>query len=452
VRDPELTIEIVESLLDLRDYKKLRSLFKDKEIVDLAELFAPLETSQCIALFRLVSRDRRPKLLAYFDSDKQKEFVEELPAVIISPLLNDMDPHDRTKLLEELPEEIRNKLLSGLDPEERQVASKLLSYPEDSVGRLMTPDFLTLHAQMEVSDALKFIHWNTSFPSEYLHQLFVTDAESRLIGGVSLASLVVCDPPKTLIADIMKKNYIFLNPFDDASEAVEIFRKYDHHYIPVVDEQQKILGMVTADDLFEVAEEEATEDIQQFGGHSALEDSYFETPWLIMLRKRAGWLALLFTSGFFTVEVLRVYADTLAKWRFLTFFLPIIISAGGNSGTQAASLIIRALAINEMTLKDAWKVLSKEIVIGLSLGLILSSIAYVGVKAMGLDVPTLWVIICTIICVVLLGVIIGSMLPFVFMRIRLDPAVVSSPFITTLVDVTGSLIFINIAIFIFSLI
>ncbi|MBP6217597.1 MAG: magnesium transporter [Oligoflexales bacterium] len=435
----------VKSLLDLRDFRSLRGLFKDKETADIAEIFEDLELGECIALFRLVSRERRAELLSHFDLDRQLEFIEELPDLIVSSLLNDMDASDRTKLLEDLPVEIRNKILLILDPEESQVARKLLSYPEYSVGRLMSPDFLALHAQMNVTQALKHIHWSNSVPTEFLNQLFVVDEQHKLIGQVSLAALVVCDPPSTRLSDLMKKNVVSLNPFEEGSAAVEIFRKYDYHYIPVIDNEQRILGLVTADDLFDVAEEEATEDIQQFGGHSALEESYFQTPWHVMIKKRSGWLGLLFVSGFVTVEVLRKYSETLAEWRFLTFFGPLIISAGGNSGTQAASLIIRALAINEMDLKDVWRVLFREILIGVPLGCILGGLAYIRLLGMDLAPLVRWIIIITIIAMVSFGVVIGSMLPFLFKRSKLDPAVVSSPFITTLIDITGSLIFIHIA-------
>jgi magnesium transporter len=314
----------------------------------------------------------------------------------------------------------------------------------------MTSDFLTLSQGMDVSSALKMIHWSRALPEEFLHYLFVTGDDGVLIGEASLASLVSCDPSSTLIRDMMKKSHVSLSPFDPQQRAVELFRKYDHLYIPVVDQQRKIVGIVTADDVFEVAEEEATEDIQQFGGHGALEDGYFQTPLFTMFRKRAGALAVLFVSGFLTSEALRVYHDTLSQWGFLTFFIPLIIASGGNSGTQAASLIIRGLAINEFTARDSKRILFKEILVGILLGLILAFLWCIRAYFMELSGPVTLTVSLSIIAIVLFGVIAGSMLPFFFRAVKLDPAVVSSPFISTLVDVTGILIFLNLAILIFN--
>ena len=244
------------------------------------------------------TKNQTIRAFSYFDIERQVELVAELPDIVVAAVLNEMEPDNRTRLLECLETEIRHKILLKLDPEERQVAWKLLSYPEDSVGRLMTPDFVFLHKDMTIAQSLEYIHWSHSVPVEYLNFLFVVDEHERLIGEVSLASLVITDPASSALSTVMKKTYIFLNPTQEASEAVEVFRKYDQQQIPVVDEQQKLLGIVTADDLFDVAEEEATEDIQQFGGQGALDSSYFNTPFLTMIQKRAGWLSILFCAGF----------------------------------------------------------------------------------------------------------------------------------------------------------
>ncbi|MBI2603828.1 MAG: magnesium transporter [Deltaproteobacteria bacterium] len=441
----------IRSYLEMRDFRKLRLLFKEHEIADVAELFSQLELTESIALFRLVPRDKRAGLFSELEFERQKELIQELPDIIVTSFLDEMDPDDRTRLFEELPEELRDLILQKLSPEERRVAKKLLSYPEDSVGRLMTPDFLTLKETMTVSQAMQFIHWSTALPEEFLNYLFVTGDDGTLIGEVSLASLVLCDPPRMRINEIMKKSRIFLSPFDEAQRAVDLFRKYDNPYIPVVDTNKKIIGIVTADDVFDVAEEEATEDIHQFGGQGALEDSYFNTPFFTMFRKRAGALAILFVSGFLTSETLQVYHDTLTHWGFLSFFIPLIIASGGNSGTQAASLIIRGLAISEFEDKDSWRILRNEILIGLTLGIFLAVLWYLRAYFTELSAEVTFVVGVSIIGVVLFGVISGAMLPFLFRLMKLDPAVVSSPFISTLVDVMGILIFLNIAIWVFKI-
>lgn len=444
-----LNADEIKSLLKFGEFKKIRLLFKEKEDADVAEIFTQFEIPEILALFRVIPRHRRPSVFPFIDFEIQKELIEGLPDLMTSALLNEMEPDDRTKLLEDLPVEIRDVILLKLSPEERKVASQLLSYPEGSVGRLMTPDFLALNERMDVSLALKAIHWSRTLPEEFLQYLFVVGDDGHLIGEATLASLVVCDPPSTLIRDVMKKSYIFLSPLDEAQHAVNLFRKYDRNYIPVVDDQEKIIGIVTTDDVFEVAEEEATEDIQQFGGLGVLEDSYFQTPMAVMFRKRAGALAVLFIGGFLTSEALQMYHEALTQWGFLTFFIPLILASGGNSGTQAASLIIRGLAINEISLKDSGRVLYNELLVGLMLGTTLALLWCLRAYLMHLNLQVTMIIGMSIIGVVIVGVMAGSMLPFIFQRMKLDPAVVSSPFISTLVDVTGILILLNIAILVF---
>ena len=446
-----ISVDEVRGLLDCRDFKSLRRLLKEREEADVAELFEQLDLPEQVVLYRLVPRSRRSAMFAHLSSDLQQELIDELPDIIVVNLLNDMEPDDRTKLLEEFDPSARNKLLLQLDPKERRVAWQLLSYPEHSVGRLMTPDFLALDASMRVGQALNLVHWNTSLPVEYLNHLFVIDDAGQLTGEVSLASLVVCDPPTKKVVEVMQKANVFLRPEMEESEAIEIFRKYDRLYIPVVDSERTILGIVSADDIFDIAEEEATEDIQQFGGQDALDDTYLGTPFIVMLKKRAGWLAFLFVSGFVSGHAIRSFEDSLSKWAFLMFFLPIITSAGGNSGTQVASLIIRSLAIRELRSADVFKVLRRELILGLTLGVILASIGYGFAQIWGLGPKVGSVVFLSVVCVVVFGVVAGSMLPFVFRWLKLDPAVVSSPFISTIVDVTGILILFNIAMLLFSL-
>lgn len=440
------TTEQVQEALQIRDFQFLRKAFLENEVADIAEIFSHLPLPEAIVSFRLVARSLRVEVFSKLELEKQEELLEELPDVIVSPLLNEMEPDDRTHLIERVQPEIRQQILSTLNPKERQVARKLLSYPEGSVGRLMTPDILVLNGNMTVAGALDLIRWTKALPHDYLNYLFICDDQGVLIGEVSLAELVISDPQTRSISHIMKKNSVVLAPDEEATEAVEIFRKYDRNYIPVVDQEKKIIGIVTSDDVFDVAEEEATEDLQQFGGQDALEDSYFQTPTFTMIKKRLGWLAVLFVCGFFSCQALQSYEGTLEQAIFLMFFLPIVTSVGGNSGTQAASLIIRGLAIKEMTLRDAWPVLRREIVTGLVLGLTLSLLGFAFVFILGMGSVVGLIVAVSVISVVLLGVVAGSMLPFVFEKFKLDPAVVSSPFISTLLDVTGIIIYINVAI------
>lgn len=440
--------EYIRVLYDHENTKMLREVFSNTEEADIAEAFDSLSLEMSVALFRLVKREKRSEVFSLLSFDRQVELLEKLPDEVVSSFLNQMEPDDRTKLLEDLPVTVRNQVLLRLNPEERRIAWRLLSYPEDSVGRLMTPEFMSVQSHMTVGQALDKIRWNDGIPVRYLHYIFILDEHNRLIGEVELGELVTCDPPSTNIQDVATPSTVFLKPESEASDAVEAFRKYDHNYIPVINEQKEIIGVVTADDVFDVAEEEATEDIHQFGGSAALEDSYFLTPFKTMIVKRAGSLAILFLGMLITGAALKHYDKTLNKFTYLVFFLPIVLSSGGNAGTQAASLILRGLAINEMEPRDWWRVLSREVFIGLTLGLMLAIMGYIRAFSWGYD-PYIGVIVAlTLVAVVTWGAISGSMLPLLFKTTKLDPAVISSPFISTLIDLTGVLVFINIAIWV----
>lgn len=449
---PSFSLEWLRALLEERDFRGIRKLLKEAESADVAEVLAKMDLGEKTAIYRLLARTKRAETFVHLPLEQQQDMIKELPDMLVVALLNEMEADDRTRILEDLSPADRNKFLLMLDPEERQVAWQLLSYPEDSVGRLMNPEFLALDENLRVNQALNLVHWSTSLPIEYLNHLFVVDEHGQLIGEVSLASLVVCDPPTRLVHQVMHKSSVFLRPEVDSAEAIEIFRKYDRHYIPVVDQSRKIIGIVSADDVFDLAEEQATEDIQQFGGQGALEEAYLQTPYFTMLFKRVGWLAFLFISAFLTAHTIRGFSDALEKWAFLVFFLPIITSSGGNSGTQAASLVIRGLAINEFSSKEALRILGKEITIGLSLGGILAFIGFLLVSSWDLNPYAKIIIPLSVLSVVLFGVVIGSMLPFLFKAMKLDPAVVSSPFISTIVDLSGVVILFNVAIFVMKLV
>ena len=440
-----LTRDQFQYELRSRQFRHLRNYCRMAEPADIAESVDGLSSAEVIVLFRLLPKRRRAEIFAYLSFDVQERLLEDLPDNVVSNLMNEMEADDRTRLLEDLPEEIRGRILLKLSPEERKTAWQLLSYPEDSVGRLMNPEFIALRADMKVAQAVDYLRWNTVYPSDLAAELFVTDAQGRLKGQVSLAALILADAPGNTIDWMMERSNVTLKPQDIEEAAVDIFRKYDQSVIPVVDSGGVLLGIVTADDVFDVAEEDATEDIQQFGGQATLEDSYFETPLRTLIRKRAGWLAVLFFGEIFTATALRHYDEAIASMRYLVYFVPLIISSGGNSGSQAASLVIRGLAVNEMRPSDFRRVFRRELVAGFFLGLILGVIGFMRAIAWG---QSLWVATAvglTLVGVVLFGGIVGSMLPFLMKSLRLDPAVSSSPFIASLSDVAGIIIYFNVA-------
>jgi magnesium transporter len=434
-----------ELWLTSKNYKAMRPVLKSAEPADIGERLAELPIAELVVLFRLIPRSRRAQVFAYVPFERQEELLESLPEAVVSTLLNDMEPDDRTRLLEDLPFEIRSQILLKLSPEERSMAWQLLSYDEDSVGRLMNPEFIAVRGEMKVSDALEFIRW-TVRDSEELHSfLFVIDPDGKYKGEVSLASLILADPPTLTLEQIMDSATVALAVIDDKGTAVDFFRKYDKAFSPVVDSEGILVGVLTADDVFDIAEDEATEDIQQFGGTAILEDSYFETPGWVLLRKRAGWLCALFVSELFTGTALRHYDETIAEMRYLVYFVPLVISSGGNSGSQASSLVIRGLAVREMEISDWWRVLAREIMMGLGLGLILGTIGFLRAWTWEHNLLVAMIVGSSLVGVVLFGSVVGAVMPFWIKRMKFDPAVSSSPFIASLVDVAGIVIYFNAA-------
>lgn len=442
-----LNSENLRAAVNDRRYNWIRQVFKTTEPADIAILLSKYETSGSILLFRLISKDRKAEVFSHLPFETQEELLNAFPEDAVTVLLNEMEAVDRTMLLEELSPEISSKFIAKLNPEERKIAWHLLSYPEDSVGRIMSPECLVIKARQTISAAIDYIRWNApNFSESMLQQVFVVDDNGIYLGDISLAGLFVAEDTRATVETIMSASYVTLSPYDEQSAAVDLIRKYDKSHVAVVGNRGGLKGVVTADDVFDVAEEEATEDIQQFGGSAILEDSYFQTSLLVLMRKRAGWLALLFCGGIGTGQVLKNFNSSINQFAFLVVFMPLIISSGGNSGSQAASLIIRGLAIREMELSDWSKIFFRELATGLGLGTILATMGFLTASLWGLPPIEALIISLSLVSVVVLGAVTGAMLPFILKFLKLDPAVSSSPLIASLVDFFGLLIYFSIAV------
>jgi magnesium transporter len=368
-----------------------------------------------------------------------------------------MAPDDRTALLEELPSAAARQLIRLLTPEERHIATALLGYPEDSVGRLMTPDFIAVHEAWTVQQVLDYVREHGR-DSETLNFVYVVDDRGKLIDDVRMREFLL-RPLTAKVSEIRDQTFGALNVTDSQQDALNVFRKYDRAALPVVDSNGVLVGIVTADDMLDVAEEEATEDIQKFGGMEALDEPYMRIPLWRMVRKRAGWLVILFLGEMLTATAMANYQEELAKALVLALFLPLIVSSGGNSGSQASTLMIRAMALGEVTLRDWWRVMGREVQAGLSLGAILGVIGVVRVAAWAIvgeeyfhrqPYGPHWPLVALTVGIALVGVVLwgtlsGSMLPFLLRRVGADPAASSAPFVATLVDVTGLIIYFSIA-------
>ncbi len=442
--------ELVE-LIHRRDFNQLREILCGFPAPDIAEIFYDLSPDDEAVLLRILPHDLAADVFEYLPVDDQEKMLHALGNEQVAQILNDLPPDDRTALLEELPAAVTQKLLNLLSPQERKVAADLLGYPKDSIGRRMTPEYVAIKQNWTVADVLEHLR-KVGRERESLNQLFVVDAAGRLVDYVRLRNVVVADL-NTPVIELLENKNLALHATDDQETAVIAFKKYDTTVLPVVDSQDVLVGVVTVDDVLDVAEKEATEDIQKLGGMEALDAPYLKISPLEMVRKRAPWLVILFLSEMLTTTAMSYFEDEIAKAVVLALFLPLIISSGGNSGSQATTLIIRAMALGEVTLRDWWRVMRREAMSGLALGVTLGVIGFLRVTIWS-QFSTLygphWLLIALTICFALIGVVMwgtlaGSMLPFVLRRCGLDPATSSAPFVATLVDVTGLVIYFTIA-------
>jgi magnesium transporter len=442
-------------MIEARDFAALRELFREWPPADVAEVILDMPDDEQVIIFRVLPHDLAADVFEYLGIEEQHNLLHALAHEQVAAILNEMAPDDRTALLEELPSAAARQLIRLLTPEERRVATALLGYPEDSVGRLMTPDFIAVKEDWIVQEVLDYIRAYGQ-DSETLNVIYVVDDHGKLIDDIRMREFLL-KPLDSHVRDLMEKTFVALNVTDSQQDALNVFRKYDRTVLPVIDSTGVLLGIVTVDDMLDVAEKEATEDIQKLGGMEALDEPYTTIPFLRMLKKRATWLILLFLGEMLTATAMQGYNREIEKAAILAMFLPLIISSGGNSGSQATTLVIRAMALGELRLVDWIRVVRKELLSGLSLGLILGTIGFFRISLWQylhiFDYGTYHWLVATTVGVALVGVVLwgtlsGAMLPFLLRRCGLDPAASSAPFVATLVDVTGLVIYFNVALFV----
>jgi magnesium transporter len=438
-------------MIEARDFAALREVFREWAPADVAEVILDLPEDEQVIIFRVLPHDLAADVFEYLDFDAQQTLLRAMAHEQVAAILNEMAPDDRTALLEELPSAAARQLIRSLTPEERRVAIALLGYPEDSVGRLMTPDFIAVREDWTIQQVLDYIREHGQ-DSETLNVIYVVDDRGKLIDDIRMREFLL-KPLSSPVRDLMQKNFLALNVTDSQRDALNTFRKYDRTVLPVTDSTGVLLGIVTVDDMLDVAEQEATEDIQKLGGSEALDAPYLTIRFPQMIRKRAPWLVILFLSEMLTATAMGFFEDEIAKAVVLALFVPLIISSGGNSGSQATTIVIRAMALGEVALRDWWKVMRREVFSGLTLGIILGTIGFLRIAVWstafhlyGPHWPLIGLtIFFSLIGVVMWGTLSGSMLPFALRRVGLDPAAASAPFVATLVDVTGLIIYFTVA-------
>lgn len=447
----EMTTLDLETYIEDRDFTSLREEIKNWPAGDLAELMEPLSVEKEAVIFRLLPRNQAAKIFTYLPSERQQELLKAMAHEEVVNILNAMSDDDRTEFLDELPAEITQRLLNLLSPPERQLALQFLGYPENSIGRLMTPHFVRVRPHWTVAHALDHIR-RYGMDSETMSMIYVIDKNGRLVDDLRIRHILLASTD-TLISDLMDERFVALKASDDRELAVEEIKNADLTALPVTDSQGNLIGIVTVDDIFDVAEEEATEDIQKLGGSEALDEPYMEIAIPKMVRKRATWLVVLFLSEMLTATAMGKFESEIAKAVVLSIFVPLVISSGGNSGSQASTLIIRAMALGEVALQDWWRVMRREILSGLLLGTVLGTIGFFRITLWAKLFNSYgehWLLVAITVGLSLIGIVLwgslsGSMLPFLLQKVGLDPATSSAPFVATLVDVSGLIIYFTVA-------
>lgn len=464
--------EVVELVHEGR-YSELREALHGVPNADVAEILAELEPKDAAVAFRFLLRDDAAEAFAYLTPEKQEHLLEHLGDEGSLRVVEAMSPDDRVRLLDELPEEVAQRLVARLSPESRAVTQAILGYPPRSVGRLMTPDYVRVRPDWTIAHALEHLR-RFGRDAETINVVYVVDEHGVLIDDVRLRQILLADPGQT-VDNIMNRNFVALRADQPQHEAVQTLQRYDRTALPVVDSRGKLIGIVTHDDVADVAQEEATEDMQKVGGMSALDEPFADASVVSLVQKRAPWLCLLFLSELLTSNTLRFFDSEMSKVIVLSTFVPAIISSGGNSGSQSSTLVIRAMGTGEISIRDWGQILRRELAVATILGGIIGTIGFVrvsiwgwlgwwtqdkldpathnpildpdtGAKILDFSVQQHFYLLAAAIAsslfgIVLWGSVMGAMLPFVLKKCGLDPAGSSTPFVATLVDVTGIIIY-----------
>ena len=440
-----------EEAIASEDILRIQDFLNDQNISDVANLIYENENYESQIISHL-SLHRAASVFKILELPTQKKIIKTLPPFKTAELLNELPPDDRTSFLSELPGNAVRELVKALNPEERKVTLSLLGYPEGSVGRLMTPDYIYIYEHDTVEDVLNTIR-KYAKNSETIDVIYVINDKGELLDDIRIKDFIMAGPDKR-VDELMDGRFIALHADDDQEVANEAFKMNNRVALPVVSKSNKLLGIVTIDDVLWVANEEFSEDMQKMGGTQALDEPYLDMPIFKLFKKRVGWLTILFIGEMFTATAMGFFEGEIQKAVVLALFIPLIISSGGNTGSQASTLIIQAMAVGEITLANWWRVMRREVIQGLMLGSVLGIIGFTRVVFWSKFLPNVYgthyyligfTVGISLIGVVLWGTLTGSMLPLILKRLGADPAVSSAPFVATLVDVTGLIIYFSVA-------
>ena len=437
-------VEQIEQFIDEKNYSAIKEALSVHP-EDIAHLISELSSpTYKLFVFRLVPYDKAVEVFEHLPVEEEEAILNSMTSQEVKGILNEMSPDDRTNLLDDMPAELVKRFINMLSSEERKIAVEILNYPHDSVGRLITPDYIQLFESMTVQEALKHIR-SVGMKQETIYHCYVLDKSKKLVGVVSLKKIVLAELNKTIGEIMSSKDVIKVNVYTDKEEAANIFKKYDLIALPVVDNSDKLAGIVTFDDFVDVLEEEATEDFERVAAVVPVDKPYMEANFFELLWKRSFWLILLVILESASSIVMQNYGSVIHSWVALTFFLPILVATGGNAGMQSAMMVIRGLATGDIEVKDFFRIVFRESLLGLCIGAILAGVGLIRVVLQQSN----WLLSVSVGVAmgitIFISAIIGATLPIVFRKLKLDPALMSGPLITTIVDVAGILIYFEIA-------
>lgn len=439
-----IMLKNIENLIEEKKYAEIKQILNKMNDYDIAEIFEDLPTTEQLKIFRLLQKDIAADVFSYMETDTQSKLITLLSEKEAVDIINDMASDDAADLMDEIPANVVSRLLNKVDPEARRDINGLLNYPDDSAGSIMTTEYMDLKEENTIEDAIKKIKREYD-DKETIDICFVTDKSRKLIGTVKLKDLVLNDEDK-LIKEIMDDDIMSVNTLMDQEKVAQIIQDYDLTSIPVVDSENKLVGIITIDDVIDIIEEEATEDIEKMAAITPTEKPYLKLNILDLYKSRIPWLLLLMISATFTGKIIQHYEAALASYVVLTSFIPMLMDTGGNAGGQSSVTIIRGLSLNDIEYKDTLKVIWKEIRVAVLAGLTLAVANFAKLLLIDKVTASVALVVClTLIVTVIIAKIIGCSLPILAKKIGFDPAVMASPFITTIVDAISLIVYFQIA-------
>ncbi len=447
----EEIIENVTKFIENKQIKDLREYLETINSADFPSILEEVDEDKVIMIYRLLTKEKAAEVFVELDHDDQENLINCLTDKEIKNVMNELYMDDATDLIEEMPSNVVKRILTNTKPSNRKIINELLKYPEDTAGTLMTTEFIDLKENMTVDDAFAFIK-NKALKKETVYNCYVLTIDRKLLGIIDIKDLLIADREK-LIKDIMDTNVIKVNTLEDQEEVARMFDKYDFIALPVVDQENRLVGIITVDDAIDVIKEEATEDFEKMAAIRPDDDgeSYLKTSVLKHAKNRIIWLLVLMISAMLTGGIIENYEAAISSLPLLVSFIPMLMDTGGNCGSQASTLIIRGLAINEISTKDILKVMWKEFRISIIVGITLAIANSIRIMIQYNDVKIAVVVGATLICTVIMAKLIGCVLPIIAKKIKLDPAIMAAPLITTIVDALSVLVFFSISTSIFNI-